>query len=196
MKKFLFALLAVIICAASCEAAKPVRIARLPIIFQSNAPDNDTCAELEMKIARAVHIPLNGTLQLVEYIPTADSTQALDKLWKKMRSDYSRAKIQDAMKPLAIQLNADIIVCPILRRYSENTAISSAIAAETYIDSNVRVELIIYDRRTDELIDKKTSEMYHDTYHPAGTAAYLAKICFDKVIDDSKIRQRIMAIRF
>ena len=91
-------------------------------------------------------------------------------------------------------MDADIIVCPILRQYSQNTAISLSFSDETYISSHVRVELIVYDRRTDELIDKKASQMYHDTYHPLGTASMLAKICFDKVIDDSKIRNRIMAI--
>ena len=61
--------------------------------------------------------------------------------------------------------------------------------------SQVRVELIVYDRRTDELIDKRASQFYHDSYHMMGTASSLAKICFDNVIEKTKLRQRIMAIR-
>ena len=147
-----------------------------------------------MKIARAVHIPMNKTLKLAEYLSPTDSAQKLNELWRKMRSDYKKAKIQDAMKPLAIQLDADIIICPILHQYSQNTAISLGLGDETYISSHVRAELIVYDRRTDNLIDKKASQMYHDAYHPLGTASMLSKICFDKIIDDSKIRHRIMAI--
>lgn len=194
MKKFLIAVFALILLTTSAQAAEPVRIARLPIIFQRTVPDKETCAELEMKIARAVHIPLNGTLQLAEYLPPEDSTQALDDIWQKMRAKDKRAKIQDAMKPLAQKLDADIIVCPILRRYSQFES-SAAGWDEIYITSYVVVEMIIYDRRTDELVAKKASQHYRDAYHPFGTAASLAKICLDKVIDDSKLRQRIRAIR-
>ena len=60
LKKFFVALLAVILFSTLASAeATPVRIARLPIIFQSTVPDEETCAELETKITRAVHIPLN-----------------------------------------------------------------------------------------------------------------------------------------
>lgn len=195
MKKFLSALFVLILFAATAQAASPVRIARLPIIFMSTAPDVETCAELEMKIARAVHIPLNGTLQLAEYLPTKVSTQALNDIWRKMRTENKKAKLPDAMRPLAEEINADIIVCPIIKRYNQNVFNLAGWSDETGLNSYVSVELIVYDRRTDNLIDKKASQMYRDDYSIIGTASYLAKICFDRVIDDSKIRQLIVAIR-
>lgn len=194
MKKFLLVMFALILLTTSAQAAQPVRIARLPIIFQSTVPDINVCAELEMKIARATHIPLNGTLKVAEYLPADESSQALNNIWRKMRSENKRAKIQDAMRPLADKLDADIVICPILRQYSQNESGASGLSGETYISSQVRVELIVYDRRTDEFIDKKATQTYRDSYHPLGTAATLAKICFDQVIDDSKIFHRIRAI--
>ena len=97
------------------------------------------------------------------------------------------------MKPLARELDADIVVCPVLLQYRQRVADSSTFG-DTIIDSYARFQLIVYDRRTDNLIDKKSAQFYHESYHPLGTASMLSKICFDKIIDDSKIRHRIMAI--
>ena len=195
MKKFLLLSLALILSLTSVAAAAktPVRIARLPIIFKSTVPDYDTRAELEMKIARAAHIPLNKTLKVAEFLPTKDSTEALDEIWQKMRSENKKARLQDAMRPLAEKLNADIVICPILLSYNQYVD-NLASFDETYIHSQARAALIVYDRRNDNLVDKKASQMYNGAISTIGTADYLAKICFDKVIDDTKIRQLIMAV--
>jgi len=195
LKKFLAVFFAIILLTTTAQAAEPVRIARLPIIFQRAIPDNDTCAELETILSRAVHIPLNGTLQLVEYLPPKNSAKVLGDMWQDMRTKNKKAKLQDAMRPLAQKLNADIIVCPVLNQYSQYVAISSSWSGENYMVSNVRFELIVYDRRTDELIDKKASQIYNDSYSLRGTASFLSKICLDRVIESTKLRQRIIAIR-
>lgn len=194
MKIFPYALLLLIVFAATAQAsAVPVRIARLPIIFQSTVPDRDTCAELEVKIARAIYIPLNKTFPIAEYIPVRESQQALSYIWQDMRTKNKKAKLADAMRPLAQMLNADIVICPVLLRYSQNATFS--VWDETIIDSQARAELIVYDRRTDTLIDKKSMQMYHDSYHPLGTASTLAKICFDRVINETNLRQLIRSIK-
>ena len=193
MKKFLLALM-ILMLMTSAAAASPVRIARLPIIFNSTIPDYETCAELETKLSRASHIPMNKTLQLAEYLPAKDSSQALQNLWQQMRSANKKARLQDAMRPLAQNLDADIIICPILLRYSQYVGNLTGFG-ETYLQSNVKVELIVYNRRADYLVDKKAAQMYNDTVSTTGTAAFLAKICFDKVIDDTKLRDLIMSIK-
>lgn len=193
MKKFLFALHVMILFAATVQAAEPVRIARLPIIFQSNVPDSEICAELETKIKRAIHIPLNGTLQLAEYLPEENSARVLNDIWQDIQN--KKTKLADVMRLLATELDADIIVCPVLKQYSQYESIGFRWDGEIYIFSHVEVELIVYDRRSDELIDKKASQFYRDVYSTTGTAAYLSKICFDKVIDASKLRQLIHDIR-
>ena len=195
MKKFLFALLSFIIFSSSIAVAEkvPVKIARLPIIFQSSIPDADTRAALETKIERAIHIPLNQTLQVAEYLPMTDSAQTLNEIWQKMRRENKKSRLKDAIKPFAEKIDADIVVCPVLLSYNEWVDGFSSFG-ETYLYSYVQAELIVYDRRTDDLADKKTSRMYHDSYHPVGTAAYLAKTCFDELIDKTKLHQLIMNV--
>lgn len=175
-------------------AQKPVRLVRLPIIFQKNIPDYDTCAVLETKISRATAIPLNGTLKLADYVDPEISSVELNNLWQKMRSKNKKLKLAETMKPLAKNLNADIIVCPILLRYSEYYA-QIGTDFHSHLVSNVSAELIIYDRRTDELIDKKTSRSFNDSANKFGRASYLAADCFDVLIDQTNLKRKIMAIK-
>ena len=189
MKKF-FVALAVMIFFASTACAQSVRIARLPIIFQSTIPDEKTCDELETKIARAVHIPLNGTLQLAEYLDPKISAQTLNDIWQENKQTH----LADAMKNLAEKIDADIIVCPVLKDYSQYVSFSAG-WGETILISRAEAELIVYDRRTDELIDKKKSQFHHDDYNLRGTASFLAKNCFDNVIESSGLRKKIRDIR-
>lgn len=195
MKKFLFALLSFIIFSSSIAVAEkiPVKIARLPIIFQSTLPDIETRAALETKIERATHIPLNQTLQVAEYLPMTDSAQTLNEIWQEMRRENKKTRLKDAIKPFAEKIDADIVVCPVLQSYSQWVDGFSSFG-ETYMHSYVQVELIVYDRRTDDLVDKKASQFYNDTYHIAGTASYLAKNCFDNVIDKTKLHELIMNV--
>ena len=127
--------------------------------------------------------------QQSEYLPPEDSAKILNDLWQ----DTKNSKLQDAMRPLAEKLDADIVVCPILKQYSQIVVPSSW--NETIMRSYVRVELIVYDRRTDNLTDKKAAQMYNDSYHPHGTAAQLSKLCFDRVIDATNLRRLIRDIR-
>ena len=194
MKKFLIALFVLFALTVTAQAAEPVRIARLPIIFKSTIPNDKTRAELETKIERAVHIPLNGTLQVAEYLPLENSAQVLGDLWQKISAADKKAVLADAMRPLAAELDADIIVCPIVHRYNENVIPVFGWYDDFVLESSVRVELIVYDRRSDDLSDKKASRMYHDTWSGLGTASYLATICFDKVIADTKLRELVRAV--
>ena len=195
MKIFLNALILLIFLTATTSAAEPVKIARLPIIYQCTMPDDETArAALERQLERSTHIPLNGTLQVAEYLPPLDSVNVFNDIWQEISAANKKAKFAEAMRPLAEKLDADIIVCPIVHRYSQIITQSFNWYGDMIIDSRAQVELIVYDRRADNLVDKKAARMYHDTWSGTGTAAYLASICFDKVIADTKLHELIMSI--
>lgn len=195
LKIFAAVLLLMTIIFSSVEAAeKPLRLVRLPIILQKNIPDSETCAVLETKISRAVAIPLNGTLNLVEYVDPKSSSVELNNIWKKMRAKNKKLKLVETMRPLAKKLDADIIVCPILLRYSEYY-VQFGTDFHSHLVSDVSAELIIYDRRTDELIDKKTSRHFNDSSSKFGRASYLALDCFDRLTNETNLRRKIMSIK-
>ena len=174
--------------------AKPVKIARLPIIFQKRQPDYETCAALETKISRAVSIPLNGTLKVAEFIDPEISSAELNEIYQKMRAENKKLKLAETIRPLAKNLDADIIVCPILLRYTEFFT-QSGKNLETHLYSDVAAELIVYDRRTDELIDKKRSKSFNNSASKFGRASYLAADCFDVLLQETKLKRKIMAIK-
>ncbi|MBQ7705258.1 MAG: hypothetical protein IJT73_07530 [Selenomonadaceae bacterium] len=194
MKKFLSLLLLTFVCLSSVAMARPVKIARLPIIIQHNKLDAETSAALETKFARVVNIPLNQTLKVAEYIPPNDSAQALQNIWQKMYVKDKKSKMTDAVKTLARDIRADIVICPILRRYSQIVSPSN-LSFESRLASSVSAELIVYDKRTGNLIDKKSSRSFNNTYNRLGTASYLAGECFDTLIKETKLRQTIHNIK-
>jgi len=194
-KIFSLSLVLLLILTSTALAAKStVKIARLPIIIQHNKLDYETSVTLETKFARVVNIPLNETLKLAEYIPPKKSSTELNKIWQNMHAQNKNAKISDAVKILAKDLKADIVIVPILHRYSQRVT-PSGINFESKLSSSVNAELIIYDRRTDTLTDKKFSRSFNDNYNRFGTASYLAGVCFDQLIKDTELRKTIHNIR-
>ena len=199
MKKFLsMTLLIMLMCsltAAAAESKSPLRLARLPIIILSSTPNENTMMGLELKISRAIHLPLNGTLQAIDYIPTAESTDALQKIWDKIYKDTKKVRLQEAMEPLAKKLDADMIVCPVLRRFNQHVMISTGMSdlSENHMVSNVEVELIIYDRNTKELTSKKAARSYNGEDIEWGSARFLADECMLKVIEQTQLRDKVLS---
>lgn len=183
-----------IIFSVGTTSAEPVKIVRLPIIFQKKQPDYETCAALETKISRATMIPLNRTLKVAEFLDPEMSSARLNDIYQKMRAENNKVKLVETIKPLAKDLRADIIICPVLRKYSEYF-VQSGLNFKTHLVSEVTAELIIYDRRTDELIDKKVSRTFNDDSSKFGRASYLAADCFDVLLETTKLKRKIMAIK-
>ena len=192
----LLLMLALSMTAFAAEEKKPVRLARLPIIFLSETPDRNVRVELELKISRAVHLPLNKTLKAIDYISATESKKVMQNLWEKTyRKNKRKAKLQDVMEPLAKKLDADLIVCPVLRRFSETTFPSTGLSmnSENHMISNVSFELIVYDSKTKELTTKKQSRSYNGEESNWGTARFLAEDCLSTVIEQTGIRRKVMS---
>ena len=166
----------------------PLRVARIPLILQGwQIPDDATLNALETKLDRALHVPLNGTLHAMEYLPETECENALDNILTELRKTNRKAKLKDAMKPLAEKLEADNVVCPVLRRYDQYTGIGWAWNRGLMLHSTASVELAGYERATDRVFDKKFGKSYHDDYSSWGTASALSKECMDHVIQEANL---------
>lgn len=192
-------LMAVILIQAAMVSAaesKPIRLATLPIIIANGVEiSNDTLSEMQVKIARALHVPLNGTLKKIDYIPSSTSTVALQEIWSKSYSKNKLSTISETMKPLAKKINADVIVCTVIYRCNQMTSFSSGSFGESHIISNAAVELIYFDNRTDELISKKFPQSYRGEYMRYGTSDFLALDCLTKLIDEINPREKVLGQR-
>lgn len=190
MKKIAITALILFLLAGAAQAAErtPLRVARLPLVIRSYMqPDAKTIERLETKIDRALHVPLNDVLNAVEFLPEGECEEAFADVFAELKKNKRKAKLKEAMQPLAEQLNADIVVCPVLTDFDERIYMGGWDMG-LRIDSNAGVEIAGYDKRTGETFDKSRYRHYHDDYGTRGMAAYLAEECMDRAIDDAKLR--------
>ncbi len=171
--------------------AAPIRLCTLPIIIAKNTEvSSDTLAQMQVKIARSLFVPLNGTLNKVEYIPSNQSTDVLQEIWSGFYNTNRMARLSDTLKPLAQRLNADIVVCTVL--YNCNQMTSMTFERGTHLVSNAGVEMMIFDNRTGRLTNRKITRNYNDDYSQYGTADALALDCLTKLIDELELRKRVL----
>lgn len=171
---------------ASAAERQPLKVAQYPLIVQSSwlEPGLEVTDELEGQIDRALHVPLNGTLHRVEYLPEKDCLAA----WDEAENDSSSRKAKDMAKAVADKLGADLVVLPIVNDYVQYTTMSWHWDRDIILHSYVSLELVVYDRATDKVVDKKASRFYDDDYSTTGTASYLAREAMTDLIQQVNLR--------
>ena len=169
----------------------PLRIARLPVQVQSNTADDEAVNRLEIRLDQIMHVPLNGTLQAVKEIPGAQVEAALDEVLAQLRQTNQRVRLQDAMKPLADKLQADLVVCPVLKSYEQWTRMSWNWERTQLLHSYVALDISGYDRSRDETFHQSGSRYFDDEYSSAGLAANLSLECLDELSASTDLRNRV-----
>lgn len=191
MRKLLSFLCMLVMLTAFCSVAgaaerQPLKVAQFPLIVQSSwlEPGLEVTDDLERQIDRALHVPLNGTLHRVEYLPEKDCLAA----WDEAADESSSRKVKDRAKVIADKLGADLVVIPIVNDYVQYTTMSWHWDRDIILHSYVSLELVVYDRATDKVVDKKASRFYDDDYSTTGTASYLAREAMTDLIQQVNLR--------
>ena len=191
----LMAVLLLMTSVADAAERTPLRIARLPLQVQCSTADDAAVDRIETQLDRAMHVPLNGTLQAVKEIPDSQVEAALDEVLAQLRQSNRRVRLQDAMKPLADKLQADLVVCPVLNDYEQWTEISWNWRHAELLHSYVAMEIVGYDRSRDETFHRSASRYFDDEYSVAGLAENLSMECLDELTQSTDLRNRVNAWR-
>ena len=170
---------------ASCTEAAPLRLAQYPVIDRAWCP-REVLMALNAQVSRATHVPLNGYLQLVEYLPGNELAAAMSEVRREMGP---KAKDKELLRPLAARLQADMVVLPILDGYQEWHRMSWH--RGTIYHSYASVMLYVYDARTDEVVKKGASRFYDDETSSRASAAYLVREAMDDALLASRLHERI-----
>ena len=178
-------LAALLICFASCTEAAPLRLAQYPVIDRAWCPI-DVLMDLNTRVSRATHVPLNGYLHTVEYLPENELAAAMGEMRLEMGP---KAKDKELLRPLAARLQADLVVLPIVDGYQEWHRMSWR--RGTIYHSYASVMLYVYDARTDEVVKKGASRFFDDESSNRGTAYNLALQAMDAVLQESRLHERI-----
>lgn len=175
-----------------------MRIARFPVTAEGTwtPVPRDTVGALEKKMDQALHVPLNGVLQAVAFVPEAEEEQALGEVLQELKAQNRHVRLKDAMKPLAEKLHADLVLCPVVAHYEEFETFGGPWLFggddEVILHAYVTMELTGYDRRTDTVIHAARSDAWHDIYSPGGQANVLIQGCMDAVLQETGLHERVM----
>lgn len=187
-------ILCMLVLLAACSAAsaaerQPLKVAQFPLIVQSSwqTPGDNVTDDLESQIDRALHVPLNGTLHRVEYLPEKDCLAA----WDTAAESSGSHKLKNMVRNIADTLGADLVVIPVVNDYVQYTTYSWRWDRDIILHSYVSLELAVYDRASDKVVDKKASRFYDDEYSTTGTASYLAHEAMDDLVQQVNLRSYI-----
>lgn len=168
---------------------QPLRVARLPLQLEGfMTPGQDVVDALERQIDRATHIPLNGVLQAASFLPEDDCEEALAEACEQAGR---RPKLKNIVKPLADKLQADLVIVPVLTAYEEYTTMSMFWDHATLLHARAGIEMVLYDRTADKVIDRRAFRSFDDEYSTSGEASQLARDCMYQVLDETQLHDRM-----
>lgn len=175
---------------AGAQERVPLRVARLPLSVESGSmPSQQVLDRLERQIDRSLHVPLNGVLKAVEYIPEQECLEALDQVIRENGARPPRRK--EAARILAERLQADLVVLPVLDDYEQYTTFSWRWDRGEILHSFASVQIAGYDRGKQESFQKSASRIYEDEYSIAGEVSVLAGQAMDEALREAKLHDRI-----
>lgn len=177
---------------AGAQERTPLRVARLPLAVESGSmPSRQILDRLERQIDRSLHVPLNGVLKAVEYIPEQECLEALDQVIRENSARPPRRK--ETAGILAGRLQADLVVLPVLDGYEQYTTFSWRWDRGEILHSFASVQITGYDRNKQESFQKSASRIYEDEYSAAGEVSVLAGQAMDEALREAKLRDRIQS---
>lgn len=163
----LFFLMLFNICFAQ-EQPKPLKIAIMPIATDVSGYKN-VKAQLYNSLKQQMHIPLNDTLQAVEYINTETVYIAMQ------NSDFTNHQNLDTLKYTADLLNADIIVgYSVPNMFQRYFHVTSHLDGSPVINCYISLKLWAYYRPLDKTIDLSTNKNYLGSLTTSGLLPALA----------------------
>ena len=168
---FLFCLLFLMLfstCFAQTQQSQPLKVAIMPIVTNVSG-QKDVKAQLYSALKQQMYIPLNGTLQAVEYIDAETVYIAMQK------SNFTNEQNLDTLKRTADLLNADVIVgYSVPNMFQRYFHMASHLEGSPVINSYISLKLWAYYRPLDKTVKMSTTRSYLDTLSTFGTLPSLA----------------------
>lgn len=167
----------------------PLRVALFPVQLQGRMmPARNVQDKLGNLVDRSLHVPLNGTLEIVEFIPERECLLVLDVVKEEASAKTS---LKDLMRSLARDLKADLVVLPILNGYEQYQTMSWHRWGRHIIHSYASVQVLGYDKQKDEVFCKTAYRQFNDEYSSQGDVSTLAYEAMDEALRKAGIHDRV-----
>ena len=145
-------------------------------------------------VARDLHMPLNDTMGWLTYV----DDRALMDAYDRACGQYATRRGYDypaVLRATADAVEADLVVLPILTTYYEEIYYTSIFYEENFLHSGAAVRLLVYDRATGEVIDRRDARSYADADQPSGRAYVLAGEVMRNVLAAANLRAHVYDLR-
>lgn len=179
-------LIVCLILSSGVSAAEPRRIAILPIYCHSGHTFSHIEAYLQEELDKNLHIPLNGTLNIAEFIPADEIEAALFTI-------HHQKPNGTFLQLVAERVHADIAVCLVVQKAYEYRIPRFD---ETYMVSGLSLELIVYDNKLLPSTRRyKASDSYYDTFSSNGTLLALTEDTAYKLFRKANLKQTLFPLQ-
>lgn len=162
-------------------AKKPKRVALLPLSNQTAFHDAALEKTLQMQLAEAFHIPLNGVLKYIEWIPIEDMQPAL--------LNYD-PQTSEGMAAFAESISADYIAGFVITSAYERR-FETIWGSETMLESEISLQLIGYDVNTGKPFRFSKHEFYRDSDLISGSVRRMGERAGQDLIKKINFKQKI-----
>lgn len=180
------ALTVCLILSVSISAAEPRRIAVLPIYCHSGHAFSRIEAYLQEELDKNLHIPLNGTLNIAEFVPADEIETAIFSL-------HHQKPTGAFLQLVAERVRADIAVCLVVQKAYEYRIPRFD---ETYMVSGLSLELIVYDNKLLPATRRyKASDSYYDVFSSAGTLPALTEATAYQLFRKANLKQTLFPVQ-
>lgn len=165
----------------------PRRVAILPIINQMRLPQPFIESYLEDELDKSLHIPLNGTLNILAYIPEEEILAALPTDFRPLGRTFDAR----CLIPAAETLHADLIVAVVITHAHEYRIPEWE---HDILDSAITLKLFYYDKAVGSIETITSSESYRDEYTLAGTLLDLGKTASNRLFAKVDFKKNIFPL--
>lgn len=180
----------------SADAASAPQVARLSLVTE-NVWDIDqaTIDELDDMVADALRMPFGGLMGWLHDVDEHDLFAAYDAAFEMKKTPRGAPDYPAILRMTADVTDADLAVLPILEYYDEEIYRSRDFYCDDYLVSRASVRLLVYDRRKDELVDRRATRIFRDEYSMNGRAEALACDAMRAVLDKVQLKERVRDLR-
>lgn len=184
----LILLLAMII--ASTASAAALRMAVLPLQEYKcwTHISEDSATNVNRRILREVHVPLNGVLQRVEMIPPEVSEDVFLNRYATLLSKNKKTRPNEVLEMIADELGADVLILPMAVSCRQESFFS--IDGEEYLVTHANMELYVYRADTKETKCYKASRHYNGSLSSLQMLPAELMNCTEIVLKKAKLKER------
>ena len=190
----LFLLLSV---TASTTVFGAARVAQLPLAAGEDVWALDTRTEhhLSDMVRAALHMPLNAAMDWFVDVDEHDLFAAYDAALARHAGKRGTYDYPSVLRETADEVGADIAVLPILESYSEEVYHAWFSCGDDYIVGRAAVRVLLYDRRTGEMVERRSVRRCTDRSYPCGSVRTLAYEAMREALERTELKQHMRALR-